>query len=518
MARSIIIGSRGSDLALWQARFVQQQLRERGYEAEIEIIKTQGDKIQHLSLEKLEGKGFFTKEIEEALLSQKVDIAVHSHKDLPTAKTPGLIIAAVSDREDPSELLLIRKSSVDTTQPWHLAKGVTVGTSSARRYVQLHQVRPDIQFNDLRGNVPTRIQKLRDGQYDAILLAFAGVHRLQLNLDDLHVVKLSPEQFIPAPAQGVLAYQCREDDDEMIALLSTMRSDYVADTITVERTVMQLFNGGCHMPLGVYCKRVNGMYHAWAAQAVDRQGNVRRMYMRGEDNHQLAQQLFKKLQISDGRSVLITAEPDQSAAAIAILQSHGCKVTAQSFLEIKPTPFTVHDQYDWLFFTSKNGVRFFFEQEKQIPPHIKIGAIGQETAQQIEMAGFPVHFMGNGDVTDTSRQFSTVATGKRVVFAGAQNARAEIRNAVKQYAMVEEWIVYSNNPHPQTAPVADIIAFTSPMQVDGYLEANHLSANHVIVAIGETTAQHVREKTGHNVHVPPHASFISMAEYICGML
>ena len=152
----ITIGSRGSDLALWQAHHVKNRLEQLGAEVTIKIIKTQGDRIQHLSFDKMEGKGFFTKEIEAALLAEEIDLAVHSHKDLETTQPQGLIIAAVSEREDPSELILVRKECVDLNQPLDFKEGAIVGTSSARRKSQLLNIRPDIQIKDLRGNVPPR--------------------------------------------------------------------------------------------------------------------------------------------------------------------------------------------------------------------------------------------------------------------------------------------------------------------------------------------------------------------------
>jgi len=169
--KKVVIGSRGSDLALWQAHFVQAELKKLGCEVELNIIKTQGDKIQHLSFDKLEGKGFFTKEIEDALLSGSIDLAVHSHKDLETTPPAELQIACVSERANPADILLINKNAVDSSQKWLLKENAIVGTSSARRKSQVLKYRGDVQINDLRGNVPTRIQKLRDGNYDAILLA-----------------------------------------------------------------------------------------------------------------------------------------------------------------------------------------------------------------------------------------------------------------------------------------------------------------------------------------------------------
>lgn len=249
----IRIGSRGSDLALWQAHHVKRQLEELGCTVDITIIKTQGDTIQHLSFDKLEGKGFFTKEIEQALLENTIDLAVHSHKDLETNQPEGLVIACVSEREDPADLLLIAKGSVDTKNVWDLKDDAIVGTSSARRKSQVLRFRDDVEIKDLRGNVPTRIQKLREGQYDAILLAKAGVDRLQIDLSEFHVFVMDPTEFVPAPAQGVLALQIREDDKALFEIMQKMNHPEVQKRIAVERKVLNLMQGGCQLPLGVYC-------------------------------------------------------------------------------------------------------------------------------------------------------------------------------------------------------------------------------------------------------------------------
>ncbi|MBD3639258.1 MAG: hydroxymethylbilane synthase [Crocinitomicaceae bacterium] len=249
----ITIGSRGSDLALWQAHYVEEQLVGLGHEVEIKIIQTQGDKIQHLSFDKMEGKGFFTKEIEAALLSKEIDLAVHSHKDLETTPPEGLRIAAVSYRENPTDTLLIREEAFDEIMLLELKENPIVGTSSARRQTQLKSLRSDIELKDLRGNVPTRIQKLRDGQYDAIVVATAGIKRLELDLSDLKVLELSPTLFIPAPAQGVLGLQIREDDHELNEALQAIHNEDVAEVIEIERAVLKQMDGGCQLPLGVYC-------------------------------------------------------------------------------------------------------------------------------------------------------------------------------------------------------------------------------------------------------------------------
>jgi hydroxymethylbilane synthase len=297
MSKKIIIGSRGSDLALWQAHHVEAQLKELGEEVEIKIIKTQGDIIQHLSFDKMEGKGFFTKELEEKLLSGEIDLAVHSHKDLPTEHPKGLIIAAVSEREDPRDLLLIRKDKVDASKQFELSANAVIGTSSARRKSQLLHHRSDIQTKDLRGNVPTRINKLREGNYDGIMLAAAGVERLKLDLSEFRVLKLDPNEFIPAPAQGVLGLQIRESDTELAKVVAQLNDENVARTIGVERRILNLFEGGCQMPLGAYCVELNGKLTVKACVADAWDLPVRISERIGTDVEELAQETVASLRL-----------------------------------------------------------------------------------------------------------------------------------------------------------------------------------------------------------------------------
>ena len=260
----VVIGSRGSDLALWQANHVKAQLENIGCTVEIKIIITQGDAIQDLSFDKLEGKGFFTKEIEKELLEGNIDLAVHSHKDLETNPPAGLMIACVSEREDPADLLLVAKGSVDTSKEWNLKADAIVGTSSSRRKSQVMRFRPDVEIKDLRGNVPTRIQKLRDGGYDAILLAKAGVDRLKIDLSEFEVVVMNPKSFVPAPAQGVLGLQIREEDKALFDILQKLNHPDVQRRIGVERKVLNLMEGGCQLPLGVYCDENDVVYVSYS--------------------------------------------------------------------------------------------------------------------------------------------------------------------------------------------------------------------------------------------------------------
>ena len=266
MKKEIRIGTRGSKLALWQAHFVKNSFEAIGVQTELKIIETKGDKIQHLSFDKIEGKGFFTKEIEDALLRGDIDLAVHSMKDLPTTSPPSLSIVGVSYREDPADWLIIRKASTAEGELFKLKKNGIVGTSSARRKAQMRFFRPDISLKDIRGNVPTRLKKLEGGDFDAIILAAAGLKRLELDLSAYHVVKFNPKEFIPSPAQGVLAYQIFMDDLETRQLVRQIHQPTVSNITNVERKVLQLMDGGCHLPLGVYCEKDEmGNFHVHAA-------------------------------------------------------------------------------------------------------------------------------------------------------------------------------------------------------------------------------------------------------------
>jgi len=290
--KPIIIGTRGSDLALWQANFVRKELEHRGHEVHIEIIKTQGDKIQDLSFDKMEGKGFFTKEIEDALLRKEIDLAVHSHKDLETNQPEGLEVAAVSSRANPCELLLIRQSAHVENALWGLKKDAIVGTSSARRKSQLLALRPDVQIKELRGNVPTRVEKLKTGAYDAILLAKAGILRLELDLSDLVCIDLTPDEFVPAPAQGVLALQVRSSASELKNILKQINDPAVQKLVHLERSVLNLMDGGCQLPLGVYCD--NKYVHvAFSDDAMHPSRYFRFPY---KDNHEFPQKIVEHLQ------------------------------------------------------------------------------------------------------------------------------------------------------------------------------------------------------------------------------
>jgi hydroxymethylbilane synthase len=238
------IGSRGSALALWQAHYVADRLKAIGVETAIEIIRTTGDRMQTVDLVKAGGKGLFTKEIEEALLAGEIDVAVHSLKDLPTEHPPGLIIAAIPEREDPHDALVGKKLAC-------LPRGARVGTSSNRRAAQLRFLRGDLEISPVRGNVDTRLRKMKEGQYDAMVLAAAGLRRLGLEGE---IVELfSPEQICPAPGQGALAIQTRAAD-KAAEICGALNHPPTAFAVQCERSVLASLGGGCQLPIGAFAQ------------------------------------------------------------------------------------------------------------------------------------------------------------------------------------------------------------------------------------------------------------------------
>lgn len=235
---------------------MQSLLLEMGVASALRIIKTQGDRVQHLSLDKLEGKGFFTKEIEEALLQSEIDIAVHCLKDLPSESPRGLVVAAIPARVSPLDVLISHPPArIDGRGPLGLRPGSIVGTSAIRRQAQLRGLDHSLRLKDLRGNVPTRIARLREGRYDAIVLAQAGLSRLGLVLEHLDVIPLAPEVFVPAPGQGALGLQCRSGDLSTLELLRRLHHDADATCVQAERGLLARLGAGCHVPLGALARR-----------------------------------------------------------------------------------------------------------------------------------------------------------------------------------------------------------------------------------------------------------------------
>ncbi|WP_138415481.1 hydroxymethylbilane synthase [Aquibacillus sediminis] len=247
--RKLVIGSRKSNLALTQTEWIIDKLKKLDvpYEFEVKKIVTKGDKILDVTLSKVGGKGLFVKEIEKAMYDGEIDMAVHSMKDMPAQVADGLTIGTIPEREDHRDALVSNNNVLLEDLP----KGAVVGTSSLRRGSQVLAARPDLEIKWIRGNIETRLRKLREEEYDAIVLAAAGLKRMGWG-DEIVTEYLEPDVCVPAVGQGALAIECREDDQELLDLLAKLNDDYTTKTVTAERTYLHLLNGGCQVPIGGY--------------------------------------------------------------------------------------------------------------------------------------------------------------------------------------------------------------------------------------------------------------------------
>lgn len=299
-AATLTIGSRGSHLALWQARHISGLLEQAGVETRIEIIRTTGDHLQTASLIQAGGKGLFTKEIEDALLAGTIDLAVHSLKDLPTETPAGLVIASIPEREDARDAMVGNRLS-------DLPRGARVGTSSGRRAAQLRVLRPDLTIEPVRGNVDTRLRKLKEGQYDAIVLAAAGLRRLGLEGEIAEI--LSPEVMCPAAGQGALAIETRAADEayEICRALNHLQSFYA---VSCERAALAALGGGCQLPVGAFAE-VIGTALRLTAVVVAPDGS-RHLRAHGEaparDGAQLGKRLAEELLTRGAGSILASVD------------------------------------------------------------------------------------------------------------------------------------------------------------------------------------------------------------------
>jgi hydroxymethylbilane synthase len=301
--RALRIGTRGSPLALWQARWIAGQLQARGVPTQIEIIRTTGDTITDVALAKVGSsaglKGVFTKEIEEALLAGAIDLAVHSLKDLPTKLDARLALGAIPERADPRDAVVGRKLA-------DLPPGAKLGTSSLRRSAQILHLRPDLTVENIRGNIDTRLRKLDEGRYDAILLAAAGLQRM--GWQDRIAEALDPEVMAPAIGQGALGIEIRSDDAETRAVLEPLNDPATAATTAAERALLDALGGGCQVPLGGHARLENGVLRLSAAVIAPDGSKLVRTHVEGprEEPEEVGRRAALQLRSQGAQEILDT--------------------------------------------------------------------------------------------------------------------------------------------------------------------------------------------------------------------
>jgi hydroxymethylbilane synthase len=619
---NLIIGSRGSKLALWQSNWVKDRLEEvyEGVVVSIEVIKTTGDKLTEAALAQIGGKGVFTKEIEEALLDLRVDLAVHSLKDLPTTLPEGLCVAAITEREDVRDALIVsedlRKYIINSVED--LPRRARVGTSSLRRASQLRHARPDLQILELRGNVDTRLRKLYEGDYDAIILASAGLKRL--GFDHCVSAYLPISEMLPAVGQGALAIETRADDQRANMLLEVLNHQPTRYAVEAERAVLRSLGGGCAVPIAAFAHfKKNRVGHKLVVEALVADVEGRRLIRRQIDGQaQQAEELGSRLadtlieagarellpriggaQTSDpvqtaggqngvpqtsspvqqadgeiameapaeapqtavmarteggpanknenseaplpllGRRVIVTRAVKQSGEMTRSLAALGAEVIPCPTIEIKePSSWEQLDRalihlswYDWLAFTSVNGVEYFLgrmdalgHRRAELEYH-HICAVGRKTAERLEGENIvvdltPERFTAEALAEEFAERFGMRQRlyGARMLLPASRTTRDVIRPAMEKLGVYVEVVEAYQTVTPAAKgenvarllrdAEADYIVFTSPSTVDNLaaiLEADHLAPHLVdtrVACIGPVTAEAARSH-GLTVHIQP---------------
>ncbi|HEX6882032.1 MAG TPA: hydroxymethylbilane synthase [Planctomycetota bacterium] len=503
------IGTRGSDLALWQARHVAGRLEDAGARCELVVLETRGDRIDDVPLQSVEGKGFFTKEIEEALLAERIDLAVHSLKDLPSAMTPGLALAAIPARAPAEERLLIAPRAHAPGELFlPLARGARVGTSAPRRTAQLAALRPDLALLPLRGNVPTRVRRLREGRHDAIVLAAAGLERLALELEDLVVLTLPRELLVPAPGQGALAIQTRAGDAELVALCARALHDApTAATVAAERELLVVLGGGCNLPLGVSIARGA---RGWQAEAFLGAGHptpaapARWCRATGADPAGAGRAAAERLLAGaptgagplEGLCVALTGARDSARELAERLATLGADVRREEVLTVEDldghalAPSLARLRAgDALVVTSANAARRL--AGLTVPADVLVAAVGPATERALAAAGLRAAQVGRAGAAALARALE-LAPGARVLFPCAADARRELEQELAPRGVtVERCVLYRTHARADVALAleAEARAYLSPSAVAAALAWERAQAPRARrVALGPATA------------------------------
>lgn len=515
--RAIVIGTRGSDLALWQAHHVQAELAAIGIQASIKIIVTKGDITHHLSFDKIEGKGFFTKELEEELLQGSIDLAVHSYKDLPTQSPDGLTIAAFSAREQPTDALLVKPDALQPGSVLHLQPGAWVGTSSARRKMQIKALRPDLNIKDLRGNVPTRVNKLKQGQYDAIVLASAGLIRLNLDLSGLEVFHLPPALYVPAASQGVLALQTRSEDIDLIDALQKLQDQFTKQATEAERSLLHYFGGGCHMPLAIYAQKNEGnSLSLRISQANHPDEFPKRLFWPETKIENLdVKKLPSLIQEWNPQPFFISRKPEQAPYFMRHATQFKLHSSFTSLSETQPIDFEVPSfNFDVVIFNSEKAVEYFFQS--QLPENYRqhlLVAAGFSTKQALAKFGLTAAYVcSKSDFTQISTTLQALVEGKKCLVPCSEQSAGTITKQIEPFAHLTVVHTYQTIATPHVIPDFGWYVFTSPSQVVSFSQLNKFNPDAHYFCLGPTTEATLRSFGLKNCYVSSEPTELSLLE------
>ncbi len=504
-----------------QAKLAAQALSARhpGDAFVLEALDTRGDRATSMRLTEAAQEGIFVKELERALLERRAEIAVHSAKDLPTALTPGLVLAAFLARADARDVLIARQPTTLSGLP----AGARVGTGSPRRRAQLAALRPDLQFIPIRGNVDTRLRRLREGVVDALVLAAAGVARLD-RLSEVHEW-LPFSAVLPAPGQGALVLQTLAGS-RAEKLARAVDHQQTRRAVEAERAVLRGLGGGCLSAVGAYAELVDGELSLAAAVLAEDGSAVVRARASGRADRAVVDEVVRKLQAEGagrllrerrprplgGVRVMVTRAASQAATFVHALEDAGatvvsCPVISIEAIEVKlPDP----DRYDWIVFTSVNGVDRFFELlgNRELRRGIRLAAIGPETAAALADHGTPAEVVPGRFVAEelAAALSATAVAGTRVLIPRAAGSRDVLPQQLRaQGALVDVLEVYRAVPpmdlrqdlRAALRQGVDIVTLTSSSAVRHFVDAlggaNRLPAGAQVACVGPVTAEAARD-------------------------
>lgn len=533
--RPLVIGTRGSALALAQARLVASLLVAAwpDLQTELRVIRTEGDIDKSSPLTAIGGRGVFTIGVQAALLSGEVDIAVHCAKDLPAAEPEGLVLAAFPEREDPRDVVVSRHGVGLAGLPADPA----IGTSSRRRSMQVLQLRPDARAVELRGNVDTRLRKSETPDYDAIVLAAAGLVRM--GLTERVAEWLSLDEFVPAPGQGALAVEARADDAAVLAILAAIDDPDVAFAVRAERAFLRALGAGCTTPLGAHVRRVGGSWRLDAMYGGLANGPHRISRPIGSDAEAQAAAAARELMcladdtaVLSRRRVLVTRAAAQAGPLVAALAAVGAEPIAFPTIRIvpaaDPAPLAAalrraaSGGFGWIAFTSANAVEHVAMSlgRCDIDPaalsSARIAAVGHATAAALEAVGLATDAVAADATAEGLVAALTVAgiAGERVLYPRGDLARDVLASGLTEAgATVEEVEAYRTLPETEVDPEArrltergevDVVTFASPSSVRNLAAALGGDVSPLIrarvVCVGPVTARAAAEHG-----LPPHA-------------
>lgn len=547
LGRTLKVGTRTSRLARWQSDRVVQLLQEAWPDLQCEIrpFVTKGDKTLDKPLPEIGGKGLFTAELERALRAGEIDVAVHSLKDLPVDEAPGLTVGAVADRANAQDGLVARDGqTLDTLPP-----GAVVGTSSLRRRAQLLAQRPDLQVKSIRGNVGTRVRKALQGDYDAAVLAAAGLERLEMT--DVVSHWLPPTLMLPAPGQAALAVQCRAGDDRVRALLASIESDGARQTTAAERRFLQALGGGCSAPIAAYATvaddgrlRLRGLIATPDGKrviAVEGQSEGAGLDAALALGERLAHEATARGATAilaalepdlstvktvprplAGQRIVVTRPPHQAPELAERLRQLGATPILFPTIQIRPVADTGEldaaigslGRYDWVIFTSVNGVAIFFERlealghDTALFDGVRVAAIGPATGDALVENGIDVDYIPEEFVAERIAEGLGDVSGLSILLPRAAIARETLRHMLAaQGATVDEIATYRTLPAAPDGEAlvalesADIFTFTSSSTVRNFInlvggrrETVRLLQGATVACIGPITAGTVQEE------------------------